>query len=253
MSKPTSIEHDPQKLRFIAIIPALNEESTIGPVLDELRAKHPGCIPIVVDDGSVDGTARIAAEHGARVVIMARNVGIGSAVQIGFLIAAREGIDYLVQVDADGQHDPAELDAILGPVMRGDVNVAIGSRFLDGGSFRHAFHRRLLIRAFAHLITLVTGQHLTDTSSSFRAYDRRAILFCADNYPQGFLESIESLVLMTRAGLTVCEVPVIIRPRLSGETSLSLGRTMVYTGKVLMAIAVSLTRSAVTPRQDTLR
>lgn len=253
MSKRNSVTHGTRKSQFVAVIPALNEEAAIGAVLSELRSHHPNCVPIVVDDGSVDGTARIAAENGARVVVMPRNVGIGSAVQIGFLIAAREGIDYVVQVDADGQHDPGELDAILEPVRLGEVNVAIGSRYLDGGSFHHAFHRRFLIRAFARLITLVTGQQLTDTSSSFRAYDRKAILFCADNYPQGFLESIESLVLMTRAGLTVREVPVVIRPRKSGETSLSLGRTMIYTGKVLLAIMVSLTRSAVTPRQDTIR
>lgn len=244
----SALEHPARP--FIAVIPALNEEHAIAPVLDELRAAHPECIPLVVDDGSTDATARVALAHGARVVIMPRNVGIGSAVQVGFLVAQREGIDFLVQVDADGQHDPAHLDAILGPVRRGEVDVAVGSRFLDGGTFRHALHRRLLIRAFAWLITAVTGQRLTDTSSSFRAYDRRAILFCADHYPQGFLESVESLVLMTRAGLTVREVPVVIRPRATGESSLSLGRTIVYTGKVLLAIAVSLTRSAVTPRED---
>ena len=98
-----------------------------------------------------------------------------------------------------------------------------------------------------------TGQRLTDTSSSFRAYNRRAIVFCADHYPQGFLESVESLVLLTRAGLTVQEVPVVIRQREAGSSSLSLGRTMVYTGKVLLAIAVSLTQSAITPREDVHR
>jgi glycosyltransferase involved in cell wall biosynthesis len=238
---------------FLAVIPALNEEQALPRVLAELRAAHPTCIPLVVDDGSTDATARTALEHGARVAIMPRNVGIGSAVQTGFLIAAREGIPFLVQVDADGQHDPAQLDAILAPVRAGEVDVVIGSRFLDGGTFKHAAHRMLLIRTFARIITLVTRQRFTDTSSSFRAYNRRAIVFCADHYPQGFLESIESLVLMTRAGLTVKEVPTVIRQREIGSSSLSLGRTIVYTGKVLLAIAVSLTQSAVTPREDDRR
>ena len=238
---------------FLAVIPALNEELALARVLDELRMMHPACIPLVVDDGSTDATARIALEHGARCVIMPRNVGIGSAVQVGFLVAEREGIGLLVQVDADGQHDPALLDAILAPVRSGEVDVVVGSRFLDGGTFDHAIHRRFLIRTFAHLITLVTRQRLTDTSSSFRAYNRRAIVFCADHYPQGFLESVESLVLLTRAGLSVREVPVVIRQREAGASSLSLGRTMVYTGKVLLAIAVSLTQSAITPREDVHR
>ena len=110
---------------FLAVIPALNEEQALPRVLVELRAAHPTCIPLVVDDGSTDATARTALEHGARVAIMPRNVGIGSAVQTGFLIAAREGIPFLVQVDADGQHDPAQLDAILAPVRAGEVDVVI--------------------------------------------------------------------------------------------------------------------------------
>ena len=238
---------------FIAVIPALNEDRSIGAVLDELLAAKPECIAIVVDDGSVDDTACVAREHGARVVRMPRNVGIGSAVQVGFRIAEREGIDCLVQIDADGQHDPAHLDAILDPVRRGEVNVASGSRYLDGGSFQHALHRHLLIRAFANLITLVTGQTFTDTSSSFRAYDRQAIVFCADHYPQGFLETVESLVTIKRAGLTVREVPVVIRQRDAGTSSLSLGRTIVYTGKVVLAIAASLTRHKVAAPQDSNR
>jgi glycosyltransferase involved in cell wall biosynthesis len=228
--------------RVLAVIPALNEEETIAGVLDELRKFAPEIVPLVVDDGSTDATAEIARLHGARVASLPMNLGIGGAVQTGFILAAREQFDALVQVDADGQHDPRELAKILGPLRAGEANVVIGSRFIGDAEFAHSAHRLFLIRFFARLVSLATGRTLTDTSSSFRAYDARAIAFCADNYPHGFLESIEATVLLARNGMRLTEVPVHVRQRQAGETSLSLGRTVVYTAKVVLAIAVSLTR-----------
>jgi glycosyltransferase involved in cell wall biosynthesis len=230
--------------RFLAVIPALDEEHNIGAVLDELAGLGPSCVPLVIDDGSTDATAAVARTRGVRTVRLARNIGIGGAVQTGFMLAEREGFEFLVQVDADGQHDPAQITRILTPVVSGDANVAIGSRWQAGEAIDGGIHRRMLLRTFAIVVSLATGQRLTDTSSSFRAYDRRAIRLCAATYPHGFLETIEATVLLKRSGISIAEVPVVIRARSSGQSSLSLFRAFAYSVKVLLAIIASLTQRA---------
>lgn len=228
--------------RMLAVMPAFNEGAAIANVIAELREFQPAFDIAVVDDGSRDDTAVVARNAGAHVLSLPFNLGIGGAVQTGFVYAAQAGYDIVVQVDGDGQHDPREMDAILTPLHADAADVVIGSRFLDGGTFRHAAHRRFLIGVFARLVTLVTGRRFTDTSSSFRAYNRRAITICADDYPQGFLESVESTVTLSHYGLRMLEVPVTIRQRETGATTLSLGRTMVYTVKVAIAIGIGALR-----------
>ena len=228
--------------RLLAVMPAFNEGASIASVIEELRLHQPRFDIAVVDDGSKDDTAMLATAAGARVLPLPFNLGIGGAVQTGFIYAAEEGYDVVIQVDSDGQHDPQQMDAILGPVLDGTADVAIGSRFLGGGTFAHAAHRRFLIGVFARLVTIATGRRFTDTSSSFRAYNRRAIRICAADYPQGFLESVESTVTLCHYGLELIEVPVTIRQRESGSTTLSLGRTMVYTIKVVIAIVMGALR-----------
>ena len=126
----------------------------------------------------------------------------------------------------------------------------IGSRYLDGGTFEHAIHRKFLIKTFAKIVTVATGSRFTDTSSSFRAYNRRAIRICADDYPQGFLESVESTVSLSRYGMRLVEVPVTIRQRESGSSTLSLGRTIAYTIKVTIAIAMGVMRRGPTAKGE---
>jgi glycosyltransferase involved in cell wall biosynthesis len=228
------------EVKHLAIVPAFNEEASIGAIIDEIRAKVPSFDVAVIDDGSQDATREIARSKGAIVLPLPYNLGIGGAVQAGFLYAARNGYDVAVQIDGDGQHDPGQVRFLLEALVGDQVDVVIGSRYVGGGTFEHAAHRRFLIGVFARIVTLATGQRFTDTSSSFRAYNRRAIEFCADDYPHGFLESVESTVTLTRSGLRLVEVPVIIRQREAGESTLSLGRTMVYSVKVSIAIALSL-------------
>lgn len=224
-------------------MPAFNEGASIARVIDELKQHEPEFDIAVVDDGSRDDTAAVAADAGARVLSLPFNLGIGGAVQTGFLFAKEAGYDVAIQVDGDGQHDPREIRTILTPVLSGEADVVIGSRFIGGGTFEHAVHRRFLIGVFAHLVSLVTGRRFTDTSSSFRAYNRRALEICAADYPQGFLESVESTVTLSRYGLKMIEVPVTIRQREMGTTTLSLGRTMTYTIKVGIAIAIGALRT----------
>ncbi len=237
-------------MKCLAIIPALNESASIENIIREIRLAQPGFDLVVVDDGSQDDTTSVARANGARVLPLPFNLGIGGAVQAGFMYAHENDFDIAVQIDGDGQHDPSEIGKILAPIMANAADVVVGSRYLNDHTFAHAVHRRFLIRVFALLVTLATGKRFTDTSSSFRAYNRRAIRICADDYPQGFLESVESLVSLSRYRLQIVEVPVTIRQRSTGSTSLSLGRTMAYSIKVTIAIAMGVMRRGPQARGD---
>ncbi len=237
-------------MKCLAIIPALNESASIENVIREIRLAQPGFDLVVVDDGSQDDTMSVVRANGARVLPLPFNLGIGGAVQAGFMYAHENDFDIAVQIDGDGQHDPSEIGKILAPIMTNAADVVVGSRYLNDHTFTHAVHRRFLIRVFALLVTLATGKRFTDTSSSFRAYNRRAISICADDYPQGFLESVESLVSLSRYRLQIVEVPVTIRQRSTGSTSLSLGRTMAYSIKVTIAIAMGVMRRGPQARGD---
>ena len=165
-------------------MPAFNEEGSVGAVVEEIRAADEGMDVLVVDDGSRDATAQVARAHGAHVVRLPFNLGIGGAVQTGYRYAREHGFDVAVQVDGDGQHDARELAALLAPVLAGDADLAVGSRFADGsGAYRAPLPRRIGIRLFARTISRITGQRVTDTTSGFRAANRRAIALFAEDYP----------------------------------------------------------------------
>ncbi len=137
------------ELKRLAVVPALNEEATVGRVIDEIRELDPGFDIVVVDDGSTDRTAGIAADRGAHVLRLPFNLGIGGAVQTGYRFAFEHGYDVAVQVDGDGQHDPSQLPLILAPVLMGEADLCVGSRFAGGEGYRSSFVRRLGIRLFA--------------------------------------------------------------------------------------------------------
>jgi glycosyltransferase involved in cell wall biosynthesis len=229
-------------LRKIAIVPALNEERSIAAVIAEIRAADPEFDVVVIDDGSTDRTAARAAEQGARVLTLPFNLGIGGAVQTGLQYAREHDFAIAVQVDADGQHDPSQLPQLLAPIVAGEADVVVGSRFLGERNYRAPFVRRVGIRLFAAIISAVVGQPLTDTSSSFRAYGRRAIAYFSHDYPHGFVESVEATVIASRCGLTLKEVPVVMRQRLMGQSSLTLPVSIYYSIKVLVAVFVGIFR-----------
>lgn len=226
----------------IAIVPALNEAATIGRVIQEIREADPGFAILVVDDGSDDGTGAIAEAAGARLLRLPFNLGIGGAVQTGYRYALANGFDIAVQIDGDGQHDPSQLRLILEPLVDGEADIVIGSRFAGVGSYRAPRGRRIGMRLFAAIVSLIVRQPLTDTSSSFRALNRRSLSLFAADYPHGFLETVEATVLAGKYRLRMREVPVAMRERELGRSSLTIPLSLFYTAKVLLAVFVSLFR-----------
>ena len=229
-------------LRKIAIVPALNEERSIAAVIAEIRAADPEFDVVIIDDGSTDRTASVASENGARVISLPFNLGIGGAVQTGLQYARDHDFDICVQIDADGQHDPGELPKLLGPLIAGEADVVVGSRFLGEKNYKAPTARRIGIRFFARIVSAVVGQRLTDTSSSFRAFGRRAIAYFARDYPHGFVETVEATVIAARCGLRLKEVPVVMRQRVIGQSSLTLPLSIYYSIKVLVAVFVGIFR-----------
>jgi len=238
-------------VRRVALVPAFNEEANVGRVIDEIRAFDPSLDVVVVDDGSYDGTAEVAHEHGATVVRLPFNLGIGGAVQTGFRFAFEHGYDLAVRVDGDGQHDPSQLDRILAPVVAGEADIAVGSRFAgDRDGYRSSRSRRVGIRLLAWVVSRIVGRRVTDTTSGFQALNRRAIELFAHDYPHDYPE-VEATIMVSRHRLRSVEVPVSMRERVGGRSSITALRSVYYMVKVLLAIFVGLFRRNVVPKEGT--
>lgn len=218
--------------RVLLVIPCFNEEASIGDLLSEIAATGRPYHTLVVDDGSSDATSAVA---GARspVARLAQNLGIGGAVQTGIKYAARQNFDFCLQIDGDGQHDPREIETLLNAYARRPANITIGSRFIDNAGFCSTRMRRFGIRLIARALnTLFAGGSITDPTSGMRLLDRRAIAFFAKAYPMDFPEPI-SLAWAMRAGLTVGEVPVEMRARETGVSSIDGLKSVSYMIRVL--------------------
>jgi glycosyltransferase involved in cell wall biosynthesis len=236
-------------VRRVAVLPAYNEERSIARVLAELRELDPGLEAVVVSDGSSDRTAEVAAAAGAHVIRLPFNLGIGGAVQTGFRYAWEEGYELAVRLDGDGQHDPSELPAIVAPVVAGEADIAVGSRFLGPGAYRSSPARRLGIRILARVVSLIARQRLTDTTSGFQALNRRGIALYAADLPRDYPE-VEGMVMAVRHHLRVREVPVTMRERTHGRSSIGTLASVYYMVKVLLAVFVDLFRRVVpTPEE----
>jgi glycosyltransferase involved in cell wall biosynthesis len=227
-------------VKVLAVVPAFNESLAVGEVVRELRRRGDLDV-VVVDDGSDDETAEIARAAGARVVGLPFNLGIGAAVQSGFLFAREHGYDVAVQVDGDGQHRADEIGKLLAPLERGEADVVLGSRWAADTGYHAPPLRRLGMLLFSAVVSRLTGQRLRDTTSGFRASGRRAIEFLAEHYPVDYPE-VEALVLLSRAGFRIVETPCQFREREAGRSSITGRRSVYYVIKVLLAIFVGLFR-----------
>ena len=235
--------------RRLAIIPAFNEQDSVAGVIDEIRAFDPAFEIVVIDDGSGDNTSEVARARGVHVVTLPFNLGIGGAMQTGFRFARTNDFDLAVQIDGDGQHDPAELPVLLAPLQHGEADLVVGSRFAGQPTFRSSFTRRIGIRLFAFTVSAIAHQRLTDTTSGFRAVNRRGIALFAAEYPQDYPE-VEATVMIVKHRLRLKEVPVRMRERASGRSSITALRSFYYITKVLLALFVELFRSRKAPLED---
>jgi glycosyltransferase involved in cell wall biosynthesis len=230
--------------RFLAIVPAYNEGEAIARTVGEILRFAPDFDVLVVDDGSADGTAAAAATAGASVLRLPFNLGIGGAMQSGYIYALEHDYEVAVQVDGDGQHDPRAIAELLA-YLHADpsLNMVTGSRFLQprNGGDRSSVSRRAGIGIFARVVSLVTRQRVTDPTSGFRMTDRTGIELFARDYPHDYPE-VEAILLMHAHRLSSREVPVRMRARTSGTSSISSLQPLYYMVKVLLAIFVTLFR-----------
>ncbi len=234
--------------RYLAVVPAYNEAETVGAVVNSIRVQAPQFDVLVVDDGSTDGTGDVARAVGARVLRPAFNLGIGGAVQCGFVYAAEHDYDYVVQVDGDGQHCADEIDKLL-ETMRADptLDMVCGSRFLTKErGYPAPISRRTGIHLFAFLLSRIIGQRVSDPTSGFRLYNRRGIALFARDYPHDYPE-VEAVLMVHFHRLRMQEVPVRMLLRGGGVSSIRSGKSVYYMVKVLLAVFIGLARKRPVP------
>lgn len=225
--------------KTLVIIPAYNEEETIASVIAALHEAVPGFDVLVVDDGSHDRTASIVRRQaGVELVRMPYNVGIGAAMQTGFKYAYRNGYDVAIQCDADGQHPADQIERLVTRLQQGDADLVVGSRYVADSEYTPSFSRRVGKSLLSRWVDAVIGGGITDTTSGFRAVNRRALEMFCRHYPEDYPEA-EALVIMHKSGLRAVEVPVHMNPRQGGATSIRPRHAAYYMVKVGLAIFIN--------------
>ncbi|MBK6799281.1 MAG: glycosyltransferase family 2 protein [Acidobacteria bacterium] len=227
--------------RIVFMVPAYNESESLPGTIADLREHYPKTDIIVINDGSTDGTAEAALGLEVTLLDLPFNLGIGGAVQTGLLYAARHGYDIAVQFDGDGQHRADEVSKLLRAIQSGQCDAVIGSRFLVPSQYRPPLMRRIGIAAFNTVNSLILSRRISDSTSGFRAYNRKTIEFLAQNYPHDYPEP-ESVMILCRSGFRILEVQVEMRERQNGQSSITFLRSIYYMCKVMLAILIGATR-----------
>ncbi len=223
--------------KILLIIPAFNEAATIEHVVNGLTMNFPQYDYVVVNDGSSDGTGELCMEKGYQVLNLPINLGIGGAVQTGYRYALKYGYDIAVQLDGDGQHDASYVKRLIEPLLAGEADVVIGSRFLRREGFQSSRSRRIGINILSDLIWLCTGKRIRDVTSGFRAVNRRFITIYAEDYPSDYPEP-EAIITAVMHHGRVAEVPVVMKEREGGTSSITFRKSVYYMIKVTLAILV---------------
>jgi glycosyltransferase involved in cell wall biosynthesis len=221
-------------MRVLILIPAHNEAGSIPLLLSEIE--ECGYDALVIDDASRDNTAEIAKQMGFPVITLTVNLGIGGGIQAGFIYAVRFGYDVVVQVDGDGQHNPADVSNVIRPILNNDVDCCIGSRYLPGSfdvNYVTPFARRLGMRFSSAILKLATGLSVYDTTSGFRALNKKAFSYFAQEYPVDHPEA-EALLMLHQAGFRVAECPVRMRGRTSGQSLFTFLKAFFYPLRVII-------------------
>lgn len=229
---------------LLVVLPALNEQDSVARVVREVLAAQPAADVLVVDDGSTDATAARAHGAGALVMRLPFNLGVGGAMRAAYRWARDRGYTQVVQVDADGQHDAAEIATLLdAAAAEPDVDIVIGSRFAGKGAYAVRGPRRWAMRMLSIGLSLIVGTAVKDPTSGFRLVNRRALDLFAEHYPEEYLgDTVEALVLAHRAGLTMRQVPVVMRVRETGTASTNPFRSALYLVRVIVAIGLAMVR-----------
>ena len=225
------------------MIPAWNEEEALPRVLEELSAIPGQLDVVVVNDGSLDRTSAVARAHGAQVLDLSVNLGVGGAMRAGFKYAVRSGYDIVVQLDGDGQHDPSAIPQLLQALADERLDIVIGARFTGSGTYEASGARRAAMRLFAAVLSRITHAKLTDTTSGFKAMGPRAVALFSSDYPAEYLgDTVEALVIAARAGLRVGQVGVVMRQRQAGTPSHSPFKAALFLGRASFALVMALLR-----------
>lgn len=227
--------------RVLIVVPAYNEQESVAGVVREVFSALPDVTVLVVNDGSRDHTSSRARAAGATVVDLPFNLGVGGAMRLGFRFALEHDFDCVVQVDADGQHDPREIRDLLSALPTADL--VIGARFSGKGDYAVQGPRRWAMRSLARILSRSSRTKLTDTTSGFRASGPRAIRLFAEHYPAEYLgDTVESLVIAIRAGLNVVQVPAAMRARQHGTSSQGPLRAAVFLARLALAVFFAFAR-----------
>jgi len=229
------------KNNLAIIIPAYNEAGRIATSIAGIR-KFGNADVVIVNDGSDDDTAGEAKAAGARVIELPFNLGYGAALQTGFKYALDKGYEFAVQMDADGQHDPLSMEALISPVLRDEIDVVIGSRFLDKGNYKAPFVRRMGMYFFGIITSVVTGRRITDPTSGFQALNKKVMEFYAsDAYPADYPDA-DVIIMLYRQGFRFKEVPVIMHNAAKRSMHGGILKPLYYIFKMMLSIFVTLLR-----------
>jgi glycosyltransferase involved in cell wall biosynthesis len=229
-------------LRLLVIIPAFNEEKSVGTVIRNVKSSIPEADILVINDGSCDSTQFAAVSAGADVINLPFNLGIGGAMQTGYMFARKYSFDIAIQVDGDGQHDPSYIRKLIAPIEAGTADMAIGSRYIKETSYKSTAFRRMGMVFFSALVNLLTGRIIKDTTSGFRAVNRRIINYFANYYPSDYPE-VDVLVKLFKLNARVVELPVEMSVRQGGKSSITPVRSIYYMIKVSLSLIIGAMRT----------
>lgn len=232
----------PKNNKFLIIVPVYNEEENIGTVINEIKNEIRNADIVIINDGSNDRTGVIINSiPNIKVIHLLYNLGIGAAVQTGFIYAGMNNYNYAIRLDGDGQHPAYEIKKILQPLIQQEADFVIGSRFIHSHGFQSNYFRRLGIKILSLVNQVFIGEKIADTTSGFNGYNKRVIDFFAKNYPVNYPEP-EAIILLKKNNFVIKEVPVKMRKRQGGISSISFWKTGYYMAKVLLSMFVDLIR-----------
>jgi hypothetical protein len=241
-------------MKIAVIIPCYNEEDCVADVFNEISSiKIPNCYiePVFINDCSKDNTLALLQSYNAKILDLSVNLGIGGAVQTGFKYALANNFDVAIQLDGDGQHPSDQIINLIAPIMANDADVVIGSRFLEKEGFQSTFARRLGINYFKFLNKFLVKKTITDNTSGFRAINNKALKEVCAYYPDEYPEP-EAIILFSLNNLRIKEIPVVMRERIGGQSSISSFKSIYYMVKVSLAIIFIYLRLKLNGKRNTL-